>query len=432
MKATLVWPAFHPYVSGPGEAHIPHGIGHIATECIRRGHQIELIDGRVCSMRKALRIIRDTESEVIGFSVLSAFVGYTKELVSFTKKARPDLGIAVGGIHPTVCPRDLPECDWLVQGEGEITFWKILEGEEGRGVVKGVSPDLGELAPIDRNLFKIAEKPLAWVEEPTASVMIARGCPYKCTFCQPAERILFGSRLRFRPVDSVISELEKLNLRSFMVDDDCFTCSPSYVEEFCERIRPLGLKWLCQGRADNIVDNVDLIKTMRDAGLIGMLIGHESGDNEVLNSLEKGTTVEQNIESTMILKGLGIKVWSNIMVGLPGESSAAVMRTLDMVKKMEPDIVSTSVFTPYPGSELADKCVDLRKSSEEIYYMRGRIEPKIEGPDYKFIAKALRQMQTSRSARMSHWAKSAAIMRPPLKAIRWLSRYARLMQYGFK
>lgn len=396
MRASLIWPQFGDF-SELDASWLPHGVTQIATEANARNHKVDILDGRVTGLEGMKQAVLDSTSEVIGISMLSSMVGWGEEIFAFLKERRPDIKTVLGGIHPTVCPEDFDGWgyDWLVKGEGELTFSDILMGIHSEGVVEGIKPDLAELHAPDRSLIKIEEKPMPGLDEPFRTVIIGRGCPYSCTFCQPAERKLFGAKLRYKPVEKVVEELQ--GIKSFMVHDDCFTSMPSYIRRFCDVITPLGLTWWCQGRADNVCNNIDLIRRMRDAGLRGMILGHESGDDRVLQSLNKGTTVAQNVEASRILKALGITVWSNIMVGLPGEPPSAVINTVAMLHNMQPDCLSVAVFTPHPGSRLYDECkeagVMLRQKDDWTYYNRGKFEPKIAGPDYDFLAWACGQMR---------------------------------------
>lgn len=393
MKASLIWPAFNSF-SSLDDSWIPTGVTQIATECNARGHTVEVLDGRLYPVATMQDILKDTASQVIGISALSAYTGFALDLINFIRKARPDIKIVVGGIHPTVSPDDFTDYDWLIKGEGEITFRKILDGEVPEGIVEGEKPDLAEILPVDRSLIRIEEKPLPGLEEPFATLIIGRGCPWRCNFCQPAEHTLFGKRLRMRPVENVVAEIESLGVNSFMIHDDCFTASKKYVNDFCDAL-PDSLSWWCQGRADNVCDNMSLIKRMRDKGLRGMILGHESGDDRVLQYLKKDCTIAQNLESARILKALGVIVWSNIMLGVPHEPPSSVINTILMLAQMEPEIISTAVFTPHPGSELYDYCTEHNMIPEHdwSYYNRGQFEKKIEGIDYEFLAWALSQMR---------------------------------------
>lgn len=395
MKASLIWPQFTEFSHLDG-TWLPHGITQIATEANLAGHEVDILDGRSLGREGVVTILRDTDVEVVGISLLSALMGAGIDLCRWLADNRPDLKICLGGIHPTVAPEDVEDLPytWLVQGEGEVSFTEILDGKVPPGVVKGKSPDLDKLHPVDRSLVRIEEQGFWGAPGPFATVIIGRGCPHRCTFCWPSEELLFGKRLRYRSVDSVVFELDSLGVGSFMIHDDCFTAMKSYVEEFCDKVKHLNAQWWCQGRADDVCNNLDMVRKMRDSGLVGMILGHESGDQRVLDSLHKGTTVEQNLESVRILNALGIAAWSNIMLGTPFESPSAVLNTIHMVHEMNPQITSLSIFTPHPGSVLYHDCADriLRQPGDWEYFNRGRFEPKILGPDYAFLAWATQQI----------------------------------------
>lgn len=405
MRATLIWPAFEDF-SDLDATWIPHSVTQLATEANARGHEVDILDGRLVKFESMKMVLADTKSEVVGISMLSSMVGWGKEVYDWLRVARPDIKIVLGGIHGTVTGDfDNWGADWLVKGEGEIIFPQILDGSIPEGIHTGETPDLAEILPIDRDLIRIEEKPMPGLEEPFATVIIGRGCPYQCTFCWPAEEKLFGKRVRFRPVNKVVKELESLDIKSFMVHDDCFTANKKYLSEFLDAL-PDGLRWWCQGRADNVCDNLDAVKRMRDKGLRGMILGHESGDPNVLQMINKGVTREQNIEATKILRALEIITWSNIMLGLPGESPSAVLNTISMVHESQPDMTSVAVFTPHPGSHLYDVCREydlMPENPDWTYYNRGRMEPKIKGPDYAFLSWATQQIKLPEIQREAAW-----------------------------
>jgi radical SAM superfamily enzyme YgiQ (UPF0313 family) len=384
MRASLVWPGFTDY-SSLDATWIPHGVCHLATEANKKGHDVEILDGRVYNVETMKGLLKDTASELVGISVLSANGGYAREILEFLKKERPDVKTVIGGIHPTVTEDFSGEAHYLVRGEGEITFPDILDGKTAPGIINGERPDLDKLEYIDRSLIRVEEEPLAGLTRPFATLIIGRGCKYNCTFCQPAERTLFGKEVRMRSVDHVMGEIDSLNLQSFMVHDDCFTADPEYVFEFCDSL-PGEYTWWCQGRSDNVCDNMDMVKRMRDAGLRGMIIGFESGDDRTLQDIKKGARVGQNMEAARILQALGVVVWANVMLGLPDESPSAALNTMFMVKAMRPDTVSLCCFTPHPGSYLYDECRDIMPEHDYSYFNRGKWEPKIEGPDYDFLS----------------------------------------------
>jgi len=344
-------------------------------------------------------------SQHFGISVLSANFDYAKECIKRIRKVKPNAKVAVGGIHPSVDPDRSAslKADDIIGGEGEKAFTAWLEGrkeDSGR-------PDLNELPFVDRELFgPLREDPIGYLREPFHTIIIGRGCPHRCTFCYPAEKTLFGSKIRMRSVENVITELLELKgrygLNSFLIHDDCFSAFPKYIAEFIEAKNKYlpDATFYCQSRADHITKRPEMFKALHWAGLRGCLIGMESGSQRILDFLKKQTTVEQNIEAAAILNDLGISVWSNLMVGIPTETKTEVIETVQMaqkIKAIQPKaILSWASYTPHPGSDLYDYCEEhrlslVKKSADYRRYFEPD-NPKIKGVDYEFLSWAVAQV----------------------------------------
>jgi radical SAM superfamily enzyme YgiQ (UPF0313 family) len=126
---------------------------------------------------------------------------------------------------------------------------------------------------------------------------------------------------------------------------------------------------------------------MARAGLKGYFVGFESGNARVLNFLRKGTTPERNLEAAKVCRQYGLAIWANYMLGIPTETKEEVMDTVNMVREIDPDYYSPSFFTPHPGTDLYDYCVehDLSLITDYDSYRRNPTEPKIKGQDYEFL-----------------------------------------------
>lgn len=424
MKATLINPAIA--WDALDASWIRHGLGSISTYAKSRGHEIDLIDLRRMTNDQGIdwqlfdKTIKDSDSNMFGISVLSANFDFAKECIKRIREIKSKAKVAVGGIHVTVereKSKDLG-ADYYVWGEGELAFSLILEGElERLNLLDSQKqsnvfhaepiPDLDLLFFADRDLFApLRELPIGYLPEPFHTIIIGRGCPYTCTFCYPAERTLFGKKVRMRSVDNVLAELlelkAKYGLKSFLIHDDCFSAFPSYCSEFAEKKQKVlpDATFYCQARADHIVKRPQQFKELYKAGLRGCLIGMESGSNRVLDFLRKGTSVEENIKAAEILSKLNIEVWANLMVGIPTETKAEVIETVQMaqkVKQIQPRaILSWASYTPHPGSDLFEYCKEndlslIRQASDYRRYFEGRMNPKIKGVDYKFLEWAVTQ-----------------------------------------
>ncbi len=200
--------------------------------------------------------------------------------------------------------------------------------------------------------------------------------------------------MRRRSVDNVIQELGQLRVRydfaSFMFHDDCLTEDRQWVLEFCRRYKAEGFRqpFFCQSRADIITLHEDVVAAMASAGLRGYFIGFESGNQRILNFLRKGTTVQRNLDAARVCRKYGLAIWANYMLGMPTETKEEVMDTVEMIRELDPDYYSPAFFTPHPGTDLYDYCVehDLSLITDYDSYRRNPTEPKIKGADYEFLA----------------------------------------------
>lgn len=416
------------------EAHfIPHGLAYIAAYARLEGHAIDILDlRRLSGWRDFEGEIKKRSPGVFGLSSMSVDFGVTLETIQRIKKIDKKSVLILGGVHATVAFEDikgLKEIDYIVRGEGEIVFSELLKklenDEKTDRCIYGVTPDVDALPYPDRELFGFSEGEMRspWLPHmpaPFVSIIASRGCPYKCTFCQPAERAVFGGKARIRKVEGVIEELkylrERYHFRSVLIHDDLFAFNPRWIERFCKEYEKNGFDqvFTCQVRSDFIVNNKALIGRMAESGLSCFMIGLESGCQRVLDFLAKGTTVEMNGEAVEICRAYGIKIFANYMLGIPTETPEEVFQTIDFIRWAKPDYPSPAFFTPHPGSDLYDYCMknDLSLIKSYKSYARNPTEPKIKGVDYNFLNFAIH-----RSTEYKIDERLGALMSLPQKSI---------------
>jgi radical SAM superfamily enzyme YgiQ (UPF0313 family) len=217
-----------------------------------------------------------------------------------------------------------------------------------------------------------------------------------------------------------------------MFHDDCLTENREWVLEFCDLYEAEGFRqpFFCQSRADILANNEDMVRRMAEVGLKGYFIGFESGNDRVLKFLRKGTTREKNLEAARVCKKYGIKVWANYMLGLPTESKEEVMDTISMLKEIDPDWYSPAFYTPHPGSDLYDYCVehDLSLITSHDQYRRNPWDIKTRGQDPEFLQWALRESQRRKPANAARrqasylWGRYARPEKVVRKARQWVGR----------
>ena len=427
IKTTLVYPGIAGYGfdclgKGMEAGWVSHGLAHISAAAKAQGFDIDLIDLRALKGWDDFRSeIRQRRPDVLGFTMMSVDYDPVMQSVEIVKQELPQSIVVVGGPHPTLALDEVaqnPKIDYIVTHEGEITFPKLLRAiQEGNRpsdrILVGEMPDLDALPFPDRELFlsewrkygyTLDSPEVPFVEElppPFLTIIAGRGCKYNCNFCQPAERRLFGRKVRRRSVPNIIAELKALRDRyhfaSFMFHDDCLTEDREWVIEFCRAYKAEGFTqpFFCQSRADIIVKHPDMVRLMADAGLRGYFIGFESGSDRVLKFLRKGTTRAINLEAARICRKNGIAIWANYMLGIPTETKEEVMETISMLKEMDPDYYSPAFYTPHPGSDLYDYCLEhgLSLITSHDQYRRNPTETKIKGQDYEFLKWALQESQ---------------------------------------
>jgi anaerobic magnesium-protoporphyrin IX monomethyl ester cyclase len=419
MKTTLIYPGiagrgFNSLSQGMDAGWVSHGLASISAAAKAEGFEIDLIDLRALADWEQFReVFLERDPAVVGIGMMSVDFNPTWQALEIVKATKPEVVTIVGGPHVTLALNDaleMPNADYLVTHEAEVTFPKMLGAiQAGRlpktRVIRGETPHLDLIPFADRDLFldewrkwgySLGSPEVPFVPElpaPFLTIIAGRGCVYNCSFCKPGEDLIFGRGVRRRSVDNVIDELrelrEKYDFASFMFHDDCLTEDRGWVAEFTERYKEKGFTqpFFCQSRADIIAHHPDMVERMADAGLRGYFVGFESGNARVLNFLRKGTTPERNLEAARVCRRYGLTIWANYMLGIPTETKEEVMDTVNMIREIDPDYYSPSFFTPHPGTDLYDYCVehDLSLITDYDSYRRNPTEPKIKGQDYEFL-----------------------------------------------
>lgn len=387
---------------------IHHGVAMLCAVLKREGHEVKLVDLR--KLHGWMDYVKELMDMVPDFICISASYLDTKPAKNAAKLAKqnfPSCKIIVGGLSPTLDTHiwDEPFIDHVVTNEGEVVLPLIISGQLTDRLIKGIQPDLNALPFADRAAFdypyELACSFTGTQETPMITMISARGCPFQCTYCQPAERMVFGKGTRQRSVDHVMGELKELrdkyNFKSITWWDDTFTINKVWLKEFCAKYKANGFtqKMVVCNRADLICRDEETIAMLADAGVEWFVIGFETGTDRLLQFLKKGTSVAENIKAAEICRKYGIKVFGTFMLGLPTETPEEAMNTYQMIKTIKPDLKIVFYFTPIPGTEIFSFCKDndliLRDDLLNID-RTANYKPKIKGIDYNFLNEILNNL----------------------------------------
>lgn len=413
MKVVLVYPAiaidgFAQNAQRPKTAWMHHGLCYISAALKDKGHEVSLVDlRRLTGWVEFSQCVRRTMPDVVGITMMSVDFDAAVKAARLVKETDRRIKVFVGGAHPSLMDSELIDneyIDYIFKGEAEKTLPEILDdiakGAIPDKVIVGQTPDLDRIPFLDRHLFKTLEAPITpFLKMPFITAIAGRGCMYNCSFCQPAERKMFGAKVRRMSVERFVEELEltrkDTGLNSLMIHDDCLVEDTAWVDRFLFLYskKKFRKSFVCQSRADIIVKNQKLFHDMKKHGLEMLLIGFESGSQRVLNFLRKGVTVDQNYKAAAICNKLGIRIWANFMLGIPTETNEEVRQTSRMIKAIKPYVASPAFYTPHPGSDLFEFCIknnlSLIKNHED--YKRNPEGHKVKGVNYEFLKKILKE-----------------------------------------
>jgi radical SAM superfamily enzyme YgiQ (UPF0313 family) len=144
------------------------------------------------------------------------------------------------------------------------------------------------------------------------------------------------------------------NVREFFFDDDTFNIQKVRTIELCSKLKPLKLTWSCTSR---VTTDYETLKAMKEAGCRLLIVGYESGDQQILKNIKKGATVERARQFTKDCHKLGLVVHGDFILGLPGETHETINTTIAFAKELDVETIQVSVAHAYPGTELYDYAV---------------------------------------------------------------------------
>jgi magnesium-protoporphyrin IX monomethyl ester (oxidative) cyclase len=365
--------------------HPPVGLAYLASFIKKYGYEVEIIDSNALNMSKKelIELIVNHSSGIIGITSVTATINLVCQICDKVKE-KSDKVLIIGGQHATFKAEEIlagcKSIDYIVRGEGEITLLRLLHrlkiNKSGKGLMgitysedsKIISnPARPPIKDINKLPFPAWEllprskyrlngfQDIGFKGEQLGKLISTRGCPNKCTFCSSAH---FWGKPRFRNVDNIFEELvfltRKLKVRHIDFMDDCLTIPVSRFRELCNRIieNNLDFKWSCYSRVQNI--NEELVQLMKKAGCFIVLLGIESGNQKIIDSIKKKITLEQVTNAVTLFKKYDIDCLGFFMIGLPEDTKETVYETVNFARKLKLDFPFFSVTTPFPGTELYD------------------------------------------------------------------------------
>lgn len=401
----------------------PIFLAYSAAQLKAAGHNVSYIDSVIqdFDMKQTLAEARKENPDAIFMETTTPSIEADYVALTALKDAT-GAKIMVGGPHATYFHnkvlKDCPAIDIVIRHEFDTKIAGVVSNLDKLQKVNGITFRIGDKI-IDNGDGEVCEDldtvpfpdrdtiPWQWYLEawysrrPFMNMMTSRGCPYHCAFCLWPQS-MYGHKQRFRSLDNVFAEIGMLvkcyGVRELNIDDGTFTTRRERVLEFCRRLRKekYGLIWTCNGRVDNIDD--EMLGEMRLAGCKMIRLGVESGSQEVLDKIRKGLTLAQIEEGVRRVKKSGIQALGGFMFGFPYDSRKSVEQTIAFAKKLSPDQVQFSICMCYPGTSLYEYIKDndllLAKSFKEFDMTHGPVASTLDmerGDLEHILARAYRE-----------------------------------------
>ena len=419
MKCALVIPSWAPEDLFPAKTAgsqinywQPLGTLYVAASLREAGHEVRFYNGAFMKHDDIMEELQQFQPALVG--LYSTTFGWPRAVrtAKAIKQLDDTIFTCVGGPYPTAVKESCFSnsdgvIDAIVYGEAEFTLQELANAieckqslqsiggliftEHGEVIVNPpteLNDDLDKLPIPARDLLGEEEvrylpPPATYKRTPVAVMITSRGCNRRCIFCSQfdAQRKSGVRGMRYRSVENVLKEIEaclQQGYREIKFIDDTFAADYDRAMEICREIKARGLNfsWFASA-CSNQVDK-PLLQAMKDAGCWAVLFGAESGVQKNLNTLKKGITLDHVRKAVKTAKQVGLKVSTPFIIGIPGETYADALKTIDFAIELNPDFANFHALTPFPGTALynnIDKYGTITQQLEDYTYQGAAFVP---------------------------------------------------------
>jgi anaerobic magnesium-protoporphyrin IX monomethyl ester cyclase len=353
----------------------PLGLACIGGSLLENGHEVKLFDFNIYGTGEFVKILEDFTPDFVGITFVTPLIREAQKISELVKKINEKIIVVGGGPHCSSFPESsLKEAslDIGVIGEGDFVINEIVS-EKDLSQIKGIAYKKGDEIIINERgsfindldslpfpAYSLYEKekykvpPAIARKNPVAWVETSRGCVFGCTYCNKS---CFGKTFRVKSPERIVEEfakVKKMGFREIHLTDDGFTTNIKRAKKLCDLLIKskvnIGWSTITGIRVDRV--DFELLDKMRQAGCYRVYYGMESGNQEILNNIKKGITIEQVRKAVELAKKAKLEVAGYFMIGLPGETEETMQDTIKFAKSLDLDLAKASITIPLPATEM--------------------------------------------------------------------------------
>jgi len=382
----------------------PLGILSIAGYLEREGFTVRVIDVNAERMgQDELRDrLREYNPRYVGITVLSSMVVSANSIAKIVKQEVPDSVVVMGGVHAELYPEQMlrnSAVDVVVRGDGERPMAELVAGKPWDEIsgANYCSPDNTvcknppQEIEMDLDAYGMPAYHLidfdryfpsatSYRNLPAINIIVTRGCPGKCTFCNSADTVL-----RSRTPQSIFHQIQLLRenygIRQIQFFDDTFTVNKKGVLELCQLLsdNKVDISFSCYVRGDCFSD--DMARALKAAGCHQVMVGIETGSERIMKNINKPISKDRYKKVVEIAHAHGIEVRAGFIIGNMGETWESMEESLQFAIDIDIDYFQLSISTPYPGTALYKQALEEGRLKHTEYKRYGQGEAIVQLDD---------------------------------------------------
>lgn len=346
----------------------PMGLECVATLLKEAGAKIHVADFMVETKGRLETYLNDFQPDVVGITSQCTDVENVNAIAKLVKNHDSSIRVMVGGVQATCFPNSFfnDHIDYVFKSTTRANVAALvsemrenkaparIDGiySRGLGFINEGEFCLNEYVVPDREVTARYRKSYKYVGyQPCAIVQTAYGCRNRCAFCVRWK--LEGPLLREVPITEIVDQIEALDEPYIMICDNDFLINAPRLEQFCELLESRGIQksYICYGSVNSVLEKPDLLKRLRQNGLLAVIVGYEAFDDKQLLIYNKAATVDDNVKATRFLQSAGIACWGSFIIH-PDWDKKDFKSLLTYIDLLKPELITFSPLVPHPLTPL--------------------------------------------------------------------------------